>query len=178
MAVMIVPILLIMIQVESRYAFRSLEPGEKAILSVKNRRGTEPIRQMRRLPVAPTNLCPGDPFLTCQFRSREIYWRIQAQRRGEYFIKIRIGEEDVTRRIVVGEAKAVSPYMFRANDILSLLYPSTPAIEGTSQVISILPKLPKSPWSISGDYRVLRGFSLPPQLFGELPSRDFSELLF
>ena len=100
MAVMTVPFILVVIQVESRYGFRSLSAGESAIFAVTVD-GDEPVSQLDVALSLPAGLTQDTPALRID-TTGEILWRIRADKPGEHRIGIRIGGKELTKRAVVG----------------------------------------------------------------------------
>ena len=122
MLVMIVPFLIILIQVESRFAFRPLEPGESTILAVTADAGT-PVSKLEAALSLPAGIVSETPPLRID-SSGEIYWRLKAERPGRYAMDIRIGNETVTRYAVVGPQHGrISPMLYRDSDWRTLAYP-------------------------------------------------------
>ena len=129
MAVMILPFILFLIQIESRFAFRSLEPGEAAILSITFD-DTESVNGLTASLSPPAGLTQETPSLRVD-STKEIFWRIGAVTPGEYQIGIAVGEAVVEMPVLVGNyERPVSPAVYRENDIRTLAYPAEPALKG------------------------------------------------
>jgi len=142
MAVVFIPIVLILIHVESRYAFRGLEAGESTILSVTLESG----EATTELPVAlqlPSGLVQETAALRVD-STHEIHWRIRAERSGEHRIGITVGGKEYATHVVVGDGKAVSPYVYRANDPRSLLYPKALPLESDGAIAAIHLRYPRA----------------------------------
>lgn len=134
--VMVAPIALVLIQVESRYAFRDLQPGEATMLSVVLA-GDAPASDIE----VALSLAPGLIQETPPMRidsSGEINWRLRADRPGEHRVGITIDGETVTMPLIVGTSHSkVSPSIYRENDIRSLLYPAASPLKSDCQALAI-----------------------------------------
>jgi hypothetical protein len=123
MLVMIVPFLIILIQVESRFAFRPLHPGEPAILAVK----VDTAAPVSRLPASlglPDGLTSETPPLRLD-ASAEIYWRIKGKGPGRYPVEISVGDDAVTKHVIVGYANtSISPFLYQSDDWRVLAWPA------------------------------------------------------
>ena len=131
-----VPILLMLVQVEARFARRSLQPGESVILSVQ----LDPGERASELPVElslPRGLTRETPALRIDAR-HQIVWRLRADEAGEYTIGVRLGDWNLTKRVVVDDNGArLSPELRRASDPESLLYPLEPPIRVAAPVEAV-----------------------------------------
>ena len=149
MAVMILPFVLFLIQIESRFAFRSLEPGEAAILSVKIDT-TDSVSGLAASLSLPAGLIQETPALRVD-ETGEILWRLRAVTTGEYKIDITIGDEKLKKHAVVGKHDGpVSSAIYRANDIRTLAYPAEPAMEKNTGASVILLDYPPARSSFVG----------------------------
>jgi hypothetical protein len=116
-----VPIVLMLVQVEARYRWRSLEPGESVILAVQVE-GERPSALDVALEV-PEGLTRETPALRVDSRG-EVSWRLRADTPGTYQIGVRVGGSTLSKRAVVdGKAARLSPERRRADDPRTLLYP-------------------------------------------------------
>lgn len=135
MSVMIVPVVLLMIQVESRYAFRPLQPGESTIVEVTVDTRTAP-SELEATLLVPLGLTLATPPLRMD-EERSILWRVRADEPGDYTLRIRIGEQEYSKRLRVGERGDLSPAIYAADDIRTLAYPLEPALAAASLVSSV-----------------------------------------
>ena len=128
MFVMIIPFILILVQVESRFAFKSLELGQQAILSVtvdeaKSLKSLNPLLEL------PDGLVKTTPALRID-ESKEILWRIQAKKPGKYRAIVKLEDQIVEKLVLVGQgAVPLSTVLYRADDIRSIGYPAEPALD-------------------------------------------------
>ena len=118
LAVAGLPIVLIWVQVEARYRWQSLEPGETTVLGVELESDSPSALDVElELPVGLTRETPA---LRIDSR-RQIKWRLRAGARGEYEIRVRVGDQVATKRAVIdANGTHASPRILRANDLLTL----------------------------------------------------------
>jgi hypothetical protein len=134
-AVASVPILLMLVQVEARFRWRGLNPGEAVILTIEVE-GERPTALDVELDV-PEGLTRETPALRIDSR-REIAWRLRADAPGEYEIGVRVGEVRLGKRAVVDANGArLSPELRRAGDPLALLYPFERPLSADSPVRAV-----------------------------------------
>ncbi|HDJ24111.1 MAG TPA: hypothetical protein ENF17_09495 [Candidatus Aminicenantes bacterium] len=127
MLVMILPLLLILIQLNFRFAYQPLAPGERTIVKVKVKPGFD----LLQMPISLTS-SPGIMVETPPLRIEEggeIDWRIRAVQEGHHLLKIKINnDQEVEKEIFVAARGArklstLSPLRPPSNFIPSLLYP-------------------------------------------------------
>ena len=136
MAVMAVPFILVIIQVESHYALRSLNPGESTILTVRVA-GNEPVSALDATLSLPAGLTQETPALRID-ATAEMMWRIRAVKPGEHQIGLQIAGKTYNKSAVVGDRQArPSPARYRADDLKVLLYPAEDALASDSGLIAI-----------------------------------------
>lgn len=118
LAVTSLPIVLMWVQVEARYRWRSMEPGETVVVAVELD-GARPSALHVTLEV-PDGLTRDTPALRVDSRS-EIKWRLRADAPGEYEIRVRVGDWVAAKRAVVDANGAhPSPQILRADDPMTL----------------------------------------------------------
>lgn len=127
MMVMILPLVLIIIQLNFRFAYQPLTPGERTIVKVKVKPGTE----LLHMPITLTSssgIVVETPPLRIE-EEREIDWRIKAVQEGHHYLTISINDnQEVTKEIFVAPEGAkklwtLSPLRPPSKFIPSLLYP-------------------------------------------------------
>jgi hypothetical protein len=114
MAIMMVPFVFVIIQLESQFAFRGLEPGEPAILMVTVDSET-PVGQLDADLSLPAALVQETPALRSD-RASQVLWRISADGPGRHMIKVRVGDAEVIRQLVVGDERKLWPTAYRGGD--------------------------------------------------------------
>lgn len=142
MSIMLVPIILILVQVESRYAFRALESGESTIVEATVDSPT-PVSDLQAALILPPGLVCETPALRLDDQQK-ILWRVRAQRPGDYEMRIRIDGREFPKKVLVGVAGLVSPAIYTAGDIRTLAYPLEPALEKGSILSSVVMSYPRS----------------------------------
>jgi hypothetical protein len=98
--VMIIPLLLILTQLNARYGYRPLRPGEQAILKVKTIQGTNPLDL--DITIAPASgFAVETPALRLE-EEGEIDWRLRAVEPGRHDIVLRWQNQSVVKKMDVG----------------------------------------------------------------------------
>ena len=119
LAVLFVPVVLLLIQLDGRYGVRPLALGETALLKLE-------VADAAAL--ASVSLASGDgvDIETSAVRipsQRQAVWRLRATRAGDHELAVTVGDVTLTKRVVVGEAAVLVP-MTRTSDWLdALLHP-------------------------------------------------------
>ena len=147
MLVMLPVFLLILIQIESRFAFRGLQPDEQALVTA----GVDSDRPVSRIPVnldAGNGLRVATPALRAD-SSSEIYWRVHAITPGPHNLKLHIGAEQADR-IVSGEGSAAMTMAYRANDMRTLLYPRAAALPSSGPLTTLAIDYPRARGEFGG----------------------------
>ena len=138
MMVMIIPLLLIIIQLNLHYSVRPLQEGEGALVKVKV---TNP-----ELLIDPSTLVlhESEGFMveTPAVRipsQNEIAWRIRGKREGKHTLNIQVGDSRVTKSLIIGDGRdAVSLKRTGENILDMLLYPAETAIDPLTSVESVV----------------------------------------
>lgn len=148
MAVMLPVFLLLLIQIESRFAFRGLAPDEQAIVTV----GVASELPVSRIPVrldAGDGLRVATPALRAD-ASSEIYWRIQAVTAGVHDLKMHIGGEQADRIVQADGAGGAMTMAYRASDMRTLLYPRGAALPSNGPVATLAIDYPRALGEFAG----------------------------
>jgi len=119
MLFMIIPVAIILIQLESWYGHRPLKPEETAIVSLKLKYGVDPI------PDIALSAGDGVNIETPPLRipeEREVDWRIRAQEPGAHELKFKMPGQDVSQNVIVSAdgLAQISP-MVSASDTRDVL---------------------------------------------------------
>jgi len=101
MLVMIVPVLLILIQLNLWFGFRSLDIGQEAILKVKLEPGQDPLPSDLAL-VPPTGVAVETPPLRIE-EGREIDWRLRAREKGIHTVVLQWGQKSFSKKVAVAQ---------------------------------------------------------------------------
>jgi len=101
MLVMVIPVMLILIQLNLWFGSRSLDIGDEALVKVKLMEGINPLQTDIRLEVPP-GIAVETPPLRIE-DEREIDWRLRATEKGVYNILFRYQDETFTKSVAVGQ---------------------------------------------------------------------------
>ncbi len=129
------PVAVILIQTGLRYEYRPLVPGETAIVKVSL---SNPDKLAGNggsgVLVSPEGLKIETPPLRVN-GGKEIYWRIRAEKKGEYDLKFRMLDKEINKRVVVGEKLTrISSKVLKGGLLNSFIYPGEPSLTGDSGV--------------------------------------------
>lgn len=132
---MIVPVLVLLIQIDLRYGHRPLAEGESTILAVKLRPGGPDLDEVSV--AAPS----GVEIETQALRmpsANEVDWRLRALKPGDYPIRITVGGVEYEKRLVVGEQKGrVSPQRVGAGVWQKFTNPGEPPLPADGPLVSV-----------------------------------------
>ena len=146
---MIVPLFVLVAQLQFHYGYEGLEPGRQALLKVTLEEGWE-----GRVPVgdfagftkpearleAPAGIEVESPALWIPSES-ELDWRISGEVPGDYELTVHLGEETFTKRVLVTEEDTIhrkSPVRPDRDLLAQLIYPAErPLPEGPVERIEI-----------------------------------------
>jgi hypothetical protein len=137
MAVMIIPLFLILAQLNLWFGASSLQPGEKTLVKVKLARNADPIAL--GLQIEPS---PGLAIETPAVRiadEEEIAWRIRAPETGPASLTFRVAGRTLVKPIAVGGRPLAKVSSVTAGKSLlkQLLYPGERSLPGGTPVTSI-----------------------------------------
>lgn len=101
MLVMIVPILLILIQLNLWFGYQSLKPGQTALLKVKLKEGLNPLETNISLePSSGVNVETSPLHIE---EEREIDWRLRAKEKGVHTLNLKWNEQSFAKNISIGQ---------------------------------------------------------------------------
>ena len=126
LAWMILPLMLILVQLNCRYGFRSLEPGETAIVRVKFNAPWDEVADGIQLQSG-DGLRIETPVLRIP-RLQEADWRIRAVEAGTHALILRVGEISMEKRVRVESGLAQLSPRRVSGGVDSFLYPSEPTL--------------------------------------------------
>jgi hypothetical protein len=132
--IMLVPVLLILTQLNLRYSVRPLEPGEAVLVKATLR---DPAAMLDGVALeVPDGLAVETPGVRLESLG-EVSWRVRPSRQGRYEVSARAGESTVTKELLVGAAwRAVSP-LRTASLVDGILHPGEPPIDSGSLFKSV-----------------------------------------
>jgi len=103
MLVMIVPVVLILVQLNLWFGSRPLRVGESALVKLKLAKGGDPLKTDLRLE-APAGIEVETPALRIEDEG-EIDWRVRARSEGGHDLVFRSGGETFTKSLSVGQKR-------------------------------------------------------------------------
>jgi len=121
--VMIIPIILIIIQLNFWFGYDSLKQGQATLLKVKLEDGYNPLQQNIALDPSSDIKIETDPLRIEE--DYEVNWRISPQSKGNHDLNVVIGSHSITKSFA-SELRAlsrISPIRYNHNFINNLLYP-------------------------------------------------------
>ncbi len=146
---MILPVCIIMANLEYWHGYRPLSPGEKALVKVK----LDPSVDLQKTDIhlkVPAGIKKDAKPLRI-ISEHEIDWRIEAQDQGEYLLRLKVGSQEVTKSVVAGDdTKRLSVMRHRGGFWESFLYSGESAVPSASLVESISVTYPSSLLDVLG----------------------------
>lgn len=145
---MIVPLVIVVIQLQFHYGYRGLEPGRAATLTVRLAEEAVPVAEAADPggyldPVVPRPALALDspPGIAVETPPvwiptlREAAWRIRPDEPGDYDLTIRVAGETVTKRVRVrGDVVRRSPYRVGRGFLDQLVWPAEEPLPASSSV--------------------------------------------
>jgi uncharacterized membrane protein (DUF106 family) len=150
MLVMLIPVLLILIQLEQRYGSSALKPGEAALVKVKLAKGYLPTEVEAGLESTPEVEIETPPLRIED--EGEIDWRIRARSAGSGRITLTVGAERLEKSVAVG-GKAMAPISVLRTGrgfIDQALNPGEAALPSSSAVKAIEIRYPSARMKLFG----------------------------
>lgn len=129
----IVPLVLLIAQLQFLYGYAPLQPGERALLKVQlrdNSAGDVSLEVPAALHLdTPAVRLPG---------AKEVVWRLRPTQAGEYDVQVKVGPDSYTKQIqVAGGVVRRSPVRLESSLVNQLLYPSEPPLPDNAPVTAI-----------------------------------------
>ncbi|MGD0782977.1 MAG: hypothetical protein ABSA30_08990 [Candidatus Aminicenantales bacterium] len=151
MLVMLVPILLLLLQLDAWYGARSLRPGETAIVKVRLDGAAGPLRTPLSIE-APAGLTVETPALRIE-EEKEIDWRIRADTAGIHELTFALDGGTFTKTVAVGQlplkAKIV-PLRVRNGGWDALNHPCEALLPSGLPVVSVEVEYPPARLNLFG----------------------------
>lgn len=138
LAVMIVPVLLLLVQLNFWYGYRPLEVGEQAVINAKVASEVNLFEEPAVMEVD-----GGVVVETAAVRmplAGEVSWRVRGLEPGEHTLTIKVGNDAATKRIVVGQRDRLyrlAPLRHDGNFWDGLLYPGEKKLPGAISEIKL-----------------------------------------
>lgn len=137
MLVMIVPLILIITQLNLWFGYQSLSPGERVIVKVKLKEGINPLGI--KLSIAPSQgLEIETPPLRIE-EEREIDWRLRADEEGKKDLVVIIDGEKQSKKLAISQKSLcrLSPSRVSKGILAQLLSPGEPPLPSDSPIEAI-----------------------------------------
>ncbi|MFQ6038107.1 MAG: hypothetical protein ACE5LV_05765 [Candidatus Aminicenantales bacterium] len=137
MLVMIVPLILMIIQLNFWFGYQSLNPDQQALLKVKLDEAVNPLETAVLLKPDPSIVMETPPLRIHELH--EIDWRFRVQEPGIHRLALTINGRTIVKRVAVAQKPLakISPLKTRSGLLQQLLYPGEPPIKGNSPVKSV-----------------------------------------
>ncbi len=135
--VMIVPVILILIQLNFWFNYRALEPGESVLLKVKLKQEYNPVEIDLKLQPSAAFIVEIPPLRIEE--ENEIDWRLAFTETGTHALVLLVGNDRLEKTVTVGNTRLtrMSPLRVRRNFSQELQYPTEPPLPSDSPVTSI-----------------------------------------
>ena len=161
--VMIIPLILILIQLNLWFGYEALTPGQETILKVKLEEGQNPLDINLSLEPS-TGFNIQTPPLRVE-EEREINWRLQAREKGVHDLTLIVNSQRITKKLAVGQKplSKISPLKARRNFISELINPGEAPVPGDLRIKTIEVKYPVKDMKLFG-WNIPWLLGLPPWL--------------
>jgi uncharacterized membrane protein (DUF106 family) len=148
--VMIVPLILILVQMNFWFGYKALDIGEAAILKVRLMENVNPM-EIDPAIEAPPSLAVETPPLRLE-QEREIDWRIRARSPGHESMVIRVGGKDFAKTVSIAgkPLSRVSPRRVRRSFFDELFFPSEKPLPSSRLIRSIEVTYPAKKLNVLG----------------------------
>ncbi|MAF82482.1 MAG: hypothetical protein QGH93_12765 [Gammaproteobacteria bacterium] len=135
MAVMIVPLGPAIVQLESQFAFRSIQPGETTIFTV-SMDTDKPVSALDVTLLLPAGVVEETSALRID-KTGQLLWRLRVDEPGQHDITVTVGDQRVSRRLLAGaDMYGLWPQVFNAADWRVLGSAAEPSLPAGTAVIS------------------------------------------
>jgi uncharacterized membrane protein (DUF106 family) len=151
MLVMLVPIMLLLLQLDVWYGARSLQPGESAIVKVTLEASATPLRTPLSIE-APAGLTVETPALRIE-EEREIDWRIRGDAAGLHDLRFSLNGVSFTKTVAVGQAPLktkIVPLRVRSGGWDALNHPGEALLPSNMPIVSVEVAYPPARLSLFG----------------------------
>ncbi len=133
MAVMLVPMIALMVQLVSHYAYEPAAPGSVELLHLK----LDPNAEVASRDVAlelPDGVSLDAPAV--RTADGQVFWRVRADQPGDHVLRVRVSEREFEKGWAVGGGARKVPVK-RLRNWEALLYPGEAAIPSDAPVLSL-----------------------------------------
>jgi uncharacterized membrane protein (DUF106 family) len=136
--VMIVPVLLLLIQLNFWYGYRPLDVGESMLVTADIAAGTS-MRSTKASLTADGGVAVETPAVRAVGKN-QVFWRIKGTEPGEHQLTMTVGDTTETKRLVVGppgRLYRLAPLRHNGNFADSLFYPGEKKLTGAIESIQV-----------------------------------------
>lgn len=149
MLVMLLPLVLVIAQLQFHYGYRGLRPSEHFLVKVQLKEGRADTRPAAALE-APAGLAVVTPPVWIP-SERELAWRLRADQPGDYELKLRLDGQEYAKTAQVSNAvRRRSPVRLEPGLVNQLLYPAEDPLPRESPIASITVGYPEDDVSVLG----------------------------
>jgi uncharacterized membrane protein (DUF106 family) len=150
MLVMIIPLVLILIQLNFWFGYESLSPNEPSILKIKLKENQNPLETP--VEIEPSSALVMDDFPLRIEETHEIDWRFYAKEAGVYQLSMTIDGKTVTKKISVAQKalSKISPIKPGKGFFKQAMYPTESPFDGNLPVQEIEVGYPTKNMSLFG----------------------------
>jgi len=161
--VMIIPLILILIQLNLWFGYEALIPGQETILKVKLEEGQNPFDINLALEPS-SNFEIQTPPLRIE-EGIEINWRLQAREKGVHDLTFIVNGQRITKKVAVAQRplSKISPLKVRRNFINELINPGEPTLPRDLPIKTIEVKYPAKDMNLFG-WNIPWLLGIPPWL--------------
>ena len=145
--VLMIPAILILAQLNLRFALSPMRPGSAALLKVTLADDAD-----METPIAldvPSGVATETPGVRVRSK-REVAWRIRAERPGRYTLQLHVDGRVMAKQVRVGEAWGAVSAQRARSPVMALLYPGEPLLAPSDQVALIEVQYPRLPLELFG----------------------------
>lgn len=137
MLVMMIPLILILVQLNLWFGYEPLRPGESAVLKVKLEENVNPMELEIALEV-PSGIEVETPPVRLE-EQKEVDWRIRAGSKGVYELIINVGGQRIPKTIAVdqGPLSKISPIKVKRRFLEEVFNPGEKPLSSPTPVKSI-----------------------------------------
>lgn len=133
--IMMIPVMLILTQLNLRFEARPLETGEAATVTVTLRDGASIDRGVTL--EAPEGITVETPAVRVAAK-REVVWRIRPDADGDYGLIVRVGDEEIVKRLQVGGGWGATSALRPGKNVWEiLLFPGEDPIRGAVESVEV-----------------------------------------
>jgi len=150
MLVMIIPLILILIQLNLWFGYQSLKPGDVTILKVELKEGQNPLDVDFTIKPGQALAIETPPLRI--YEKREINWRLRARKKGLHLLIIEINGQTFFKNVAVDQKplSKISPIKVQGNFINELFNPGEAPLSRDLPVKAIEIKYPAKNMNLFG----------------------------